>query len=65
MRSVTANTRLDGERFLREAADARVRVHTVAYPFEAADQALLDLWNDKVDGAAVLVRSETEQHRTR
>ena len=56
MRSVTANTRLDGERFLREAADAGVRVHTVAYPFEAADQALLDLWNDKVDGAAVLVR---------
>ena len=56
VRSVTANTRLDGERFLREAAEARIRVHTVAYPFEAADQALLDLWNDAVDGAAVLVR---------
>ena len=57
VRSVTANTRLDGERFLREAADAGVRVHTVAYSFAAADQALLDLWNDAVDGAAVLVRS--------
>jgi propanol-preferring alcohol dehydrogenase len=55
VRSVTANTRLDGERFLREAAAAGIRVHTVSYPFEAADQALLDLWNDKVDGAAVLV----------
>ena len=55
VRSVTANTRLDGERFLREAAEADVRVHTVVYPFEAADQALLDLWNDAVDGAAVLV----------
>ena len=32
VRSVTANTRLDGERFLREAADAGVRVHTVAVP---------------------------------
>ena len=57
VRSVTANTRVDGERFLREAADAGIRVHTVRYPFEAADQALLDLWNDKVDGAAVLVRA--------
>ena len=57
VRSVTANTRLDGERFLREAADAAVRVHTVPYPFEAADQALLDLWNDAVDGVAVLVRA--------
>ena len=55
VRSVTANTRLDGERFLREAAEAGVRVHTVVYPFEAADQAVLDLWNDAVDGAAVLV----------
>jgi propanol-preferring alcohol dehydrogenase len=57
VRSVTANTRLDGECFLREAAAAGVRVHTVPYPFEAADQALLDLWNDAVDGAAVLVRA--------
>ncbi|HWM19144.1 MAG TPA: zinc-dependent alcohol dehydrogenase family protein [Ilumatobacteraceae bacterium] len=57
VRSVTANTRLDGERFLREAADAGVRVHTVTYPFGAADQALRDLWDDKVDGAAVLVRA--------
>jgi len=57
VRSVTANTRLDGERFLREAADAGVRVHTVTYPFGAADQALRDLWEDKVDGAAVLVRA--------
>jgi propanol-preferring alcohol dehydrogenase len=55
VRSVTANTRLDGEHFLREAAEAGVRVHTVAYPLDAADQALLDLWTDAIDGAAVLV----------
>ncbi|MGD9700897.1 MAG: zinc-dependent alcohol dehydrogenase family protein [Acidimicrobiia bacterium] len=56
VRSVTANTRTDGERFLSEAADADVRVSTVVYAFGDADQALCDLWNDKVDGAAVLVR---------
>jgi propanol-preferring alcohol dehydrogenase len=55
IRSITANTRLDGERFLAEAADADLRVHTVAYAFDAADHALLDLWRDAVDGAAVLV----------
>jgi propanol-preferring alcohol dehydrogenase len=55
VRSVTANTRVDGERFLAEAAVAGIRVATVEYRFEDADRALLDLWNDKVDGAAVLV----------
>ena len=55
VRSVTANTRVDGERFLAEAAVAGIRVATVEYGFEDADRALLDLWNDKVDGAAVLV----------
>jgi alcohol dehydrogenase, propanol-preferring len=54
LRSVTANTRIDGERFLEEAADADVRVHTVRYPMADADRALADLWHDRVDGAAVL-----------
>lgn len=55
IRSVTANTRRDGERFLAEAARAGIRVHTTAYSADAADTALSDLWNDRVDGAAVLV----------
>lgn len=54
LRSVTANTRDDGERFLREAAQAHLRVHTTEYPFDRADAALADLWSDRVDGAAVL-----------
>jgi propanol-preferring alcohol dehydrogenase len=54
LRSVTANTRVDGERFLAEAARAGLRVTTTAYPFEHADVALDDLWNDRVNGAAVL-----------
>lgn len=55
IRSVTANTRADGTRFLAEATEAGIRVHTTPYQFERADQALDDLWNDRVDGAAVLV----------
>ena len=54
LRSVTANTRADGEAFLREAALANVQVHTTPYPLDAADRALADLAEDRVDGAAVL-----------
>ncbi len=57
VRSVTANTRSDGERFLLEAARARIKVHTTEYRLDEADRALDDLWNDRVDGAAVLTAS--------
>jgi propanol-preferring alcohol dehydrogenase len=52
LRSVTANTRRDGEAFLAEAARIRMRVSAVAYPMERADAALR---HDRVNGAAVLV----------
>jgi len=55
VRSVTANTRRDGEEFLAEAARIRMRVSAVAYPMERADAALRDLRHDRVNGAAVLV----------
>jgi propanol-preferring alcohol dehydrogenase len=55
LRSVTANTRHDGEEFLAEAARIRLDVSTVPYPMERADQALRDLRGDRVNGAAVLV----------
>jgi propanol-preferring alcohol dehydrogenase len=54
LRSVTANTRADGEEFLRLAAEIPIRPTTVPYPFAAADQALRDLAEDRVTGAAVL-----------
>jgi len=54
LRSVTANTRADGEAFLDVAAQAGIRVTTTAYPLDAADQALRDLAADRVEGAAVL-----------
>jgi len=56
MRSVTANTRADGEEFLRLAASMSLKVHHQAYPLDQADRALSDLAADRVDGAAVLLR---------
>ena len=54
LRSVTANTRADGEKFLAAAAAARVQITAKPYPFKAADAALADLAADRVTGAAVL-----------
>jgi propanol-preferring alcohol dehydrogenase len=54
LRSVTANTRRDGEEFLDIAARIGIKVDTTAYPLEAADHALRDLAHDAFTGAAVL-----------
>lgn len=53
--SVTANTRADGQEFLRFAAEHPLRVATVGYSLDAADTALRDLAADRVKGAAVLL----------
>ncbi|WP_257614115.1 alcohol dehydrogenase catalytic domain-containing protein [Arthrobacter sp. 31Y] len=52
--SVTANTRADGTELLALAADMPLIPTTTAYAFAAADQALDDLANDRITGAAVL-----------
>jgi propanol-preferring alcohol dehydrogenase len=55
LRSVTANTRADGEEFLALAGRLGLRVTTTPYPLDAADRALTDLANDRITGAAVLI----------
>ena len=55
LRSVTANTRNDGEEFLTLAARLGVRATTTAYPFDQAGRALEDLAHDRLVGAAVLL----------
>jgi alcohol dehydrogenase, propanol-preferring len=57
LRSVTANTRADGEEFLEMAARIGIKVSTTAYSFDDANSALVDLVEDRVNGAAVLVRT--------
>ena len=54
VRSVTANTRADGDEFLALAARLGLEVTTTPYPLDAADEALADLAADRVSGAAVL-----------
>jgi len=54
LRSVTANTREDGETFLRLADEYGIRATTRAYAMADADQALADLAHGRFSGAAVL-----------
>lgn len=55
IRSVTANTRRDGQEFLQFAATHRLRVTTTIYPLSHGLQALQDLKAGRYAGAAVLV----------
>lgn len=55
LRSVTANTRADGETFLRLAERLGVRATTVPYPMAEAPRALADLRDGRFSGAAVLL----------
>jgi propanol-preferring alcohol dehydrogenase len=55
VRSVTANTRRDGQEFLDLAARIPIRVTTDPFPLAEADKALAALASDQVRGAAVLV----------
>ena len=59
IRSVTANTRRDGEDFLALADSIDLRVETVRYPLEQADAALRDLAHDRFTGAAVIAVSDS------
>ena len=54
LRSVTANTRQDGEEFLTLAARLGIRTTTVGYPMDRAPEALADLAHGRFSGAAVL-----------
>jgi propanol-preferring alcohol dehydrogenase len=54
LRSVTANTRQDGEEFLRLAERFKIRPTTVSYDMASAPTALSDLAHGRFGGAAVL-----------
>ncbi|MCW2522662.1 MAG: alcohol dehydrogenase [Frankiales bacterium] len=54
LRSVTANTRADGEEFLRLAERFRIRATTTGYAMADAPSALSDLKHGRFAGAAVL-----------
>jgi propanol-preferring alcohol dehydrogenase len=54
LKSVTANTRADGRRLLELAQEIPLATHTVPYPLGRAGEALIDLKQDRIRGAAVL-----------
>jgi alcohol dehydrogenase, propanol-preferring len=54
LRSVTANTRSDGEEFLKIAGEIPIRTHTTAMALDEANLALQKLKHDELQGAAVL-----------
>jgi propanol-preferring alcohol dehydrogenase len=58
LRSVTANTRADGEEFLKLAGEIPIRTHTISMELEDANRALTMLKHDELKGAAVLKISE-------
>ena len=60
VRSVTANTREDGRELLRLASEIPIRTHTALYPLEAANEALADLKQGRIRGAAVLEIADAE-----
>lgn len=55
LRSVEANTREDGRGLLREAAEVPVRARITSFPLEEANEALIQLKHDRIDGSAVLI----------
>jgi propanol-preferring alcohol dehydrogenase len=63
VRSVTANTRRDGEEFLALAARVRLEVTTTRYDFSRAPEALRDLAADRLVGAAVIDVDGPERRR--
>jgi len=54
IRSVTANTRADGEELLALASRLALTVHTTTYGFGEADRALADLEAGRLTGSAVI-----------
>jgi propanol-preferring alcohol dehydrogenase len=55
VRSITNLTRQDGEEFLAIAPQVPVKTQVTTYSFQDANQALDDLRNGQLQGAAVLV----------
>jgi alcohol dehydrogenase, propanol-preferring len=55
LKSVANLTRQDGEQFFKIVPQAGISTHTTPYPLRNANEALTDLRNGRLQGAAVLV----------
>ena len=59
LRSVEANTRADGEALLQEAAEIPIRPEVRTFPLEQANEALVRLKQDDIDGTGLLLPNQT------
>ncbi len=55
IRSVTNMTRVDARDFLKIAADIKLRPKVTKFPLDQANEALLAIKSDSIDGAAVII----------
>jgi alcohol dehydrogenase, propanol-preferring len=55
IRSVTNMTRADARDFLQLAAEIKLKPKVTSFPLEKANQALMAVKNDAIDGAAVII----------
>jgi propanol-preferring alcohol dehydrogenase len=60
LRSVTANTRQDGEELLRLAREIPIQTHTEPFALDQANEALYRLKHDGIRGAGVLQIQEAK-----
>jgi alcohol dehydrogenase, propanol-preferring len=56
LRTVTSNTREDGEELLQIARHLDLDIHTTAFDFDHADEALIGLYNGAYAGSGVVLR---------
>lgn len=63
LRSVEANTRVDGAELLAEAAAAGIRPRVTVFPLEQANEALVELSDDRIEGSGVLVVSDEQEKK--
>ena len=55
IRSVANMTRTDAREFLQLAAEIKLKPKVTSYPLEKANEALMAVKNDSIDGAAVII----------
>jgi propanol-preferring alcohol dehydrogenase len=63
VQSVANLTRKDGEAFFKELSQIKIHTETKMYPLSEANNALSDLRNGAIQGAAVLVMDHTSPEK--
>jgi propanol-preferring alcohol dehydrogenase len=63
LRTVTSNTRADGEQLFQIAGQLDLAISTTSFSFDRADEALIGLYEGSYAGSGVIVRQATPSQR--